>query len=266
MRNIKLNSKKYNFSKQQIIFFCLLLMTIGYASVTSRNTIKSMAILSVNLSDLDCYIGNIFIDSKNHFDYLSNDLSSFTFKMSGTSTTLNYYIRNNSTEYDESVKIACSTSDDSNLKITNNLDNLVKAQSVNSGEMVIEKEDSAEKNILCKLSYENISRESISLKNKAVFYSSVSASIDKPYSIYEDVGKYTDLPKTTRGISIFLGWFDKNKKLIDENTKIESMEDEILYSEFSILHAKYTKFDNTKSKSDCVTVQCAIDEINSKLM
>ena len=186
--------------------------------------------------------------------------------MSGSTLKINYYIRNNATEYDESAKLSCSASDNTILNITNNFDSLISAQQINSGEMTISKSDTTEKTILCRLTYENVSRDTTVKKNKAVFYSSIGASIDKPYTIYDGNTTYEGLPTTVRGNSIFLGWFNKNKENINEKTKIEDNEDEILYADWSILHARYTKYDNTKSKSDCETVQCAIDEIDSMLV
>lgn len=111
MKKVANKLKNYHLSKHSILICCLVLMTIGYATVSSKLSTNGGALLAVNLSDLDCYIGNVFIDSKNHFDYLSNDLSSFTFTMSGSTLKINYYIRNNATEYDESAKLSCSASD-----------------------------------------------------------------------------------------------------------------------------------------------------------
>lgn len=266
MKKIANKLKNYHLSKQNIIICCLVLMTIGYATVSSKLFTKGNALLAANLSDLDCYIGNVFVDSVNHFDYLSDDLSSFTFTMSGTTTKIDYYVRNNATEYDESAKLSCSASDNTTLNITNNFDSLISAQQINSGEMTISKSDTTEKTILCRLTYEDVSRDTAVKKNKAVFYSSTGASIDKPYTIYDGNTTYEGLPNTVRGDSIFLGWINKDKKTIDEKTKIEDDEDEILYADWSILHARYTKYDNTKSRSICETVQCAIDEINSMLV
>ena len=56
------------------------------------------------------------------------------------------------------------------------------------------------------------------------------------------------------------------KKTLMKKQIQEDNEDEILYADWSILHARYTKYDSTKSKSTCETVQCAIDEINSMLV
>lgn len=266
MKKIANKLKNYHLSKHSILICCLILMTIGYATVSSKLSTNGSALLAVNLSNLDCYIGNVFVDSKNHFDYLSDDLSSFTFTMSESSLKINYYIRNNATEYDESAKLSCSASDNTTLNITNNFDSLIGAQQINSGEMTISKSDTTEKTILCRLTYENVSRDTTVKKNKAVFYSSIGASIDKPYTIYDGNITYDGLPNTVRGNSIFLGWFNKNKENINEKTKIEDNEDEILYADWSILHARYIKYDNTKSKSTRETVQCAIDEINSMLV
>ena len=71
MKKIANKLKNYHLSKHSILICCLILMTIGYATVSSKLSTNGSALLAVNLSDLDCYIGNVFVDSKNHFDYSS---------------------------------------------------------------------------------------------------------------------------------------------------------------------------------------------------
>lgn len=258
--------KKINFSKIDMIVVVILLMVVGYANVSNQIVVKSNALLSVNLNELDCYIGNLFIDSVNRFDSLSNDLSSFTFNMTGKSKEINYYVRNNSTEYDENIKITCSTSGNSDIiEVNNRIETLVSAQSVNSGVLSISKDDTSEKTILCRLTYDNVSRDEIAAKNKAVFYSSEGASVSPAYTIFTGEKTYVNMPTPVKGVSIFLGWKNKNNKVVDETTLIDNYEDEILFADWSVLHAKYTSYDNSSSGSSCTTVQCALDELDKRI-
>ncbi len=72
-------------------------------------------------------------------------------------------------QYDESAKLSCSASDNTTLNITNNFDSLIGAQQINSGEMTISKSDTTEKTILCRLTYENVSRDTTVKKKIKLF-------------------------------------------------------------------------------------------------
>lgn len=260
--------KKFNIqfkNKYVGILLVVLIMSIGFAAVSSTLNFKGRVKISVNLEDLDCYIGNLFVDSVNKFDSLSNDLSGFNFSVSAKSAEIKYYIANNSTQYDVKPTITCSDANESGLSLTNAIDEVVEAQKISEGIITITRENTSEVNFTCTLTYELVERTTIESKVKKVFYSADGSTLTSPYKIYTDETNYVDLISPVKSSTVFLGWKNQDDNSVDENTLITSSSDEVLYAEWSLLHARYVSYDPSKGYTDCETVQCALDELAEKL-
>ena len=250
--------KKIKIQKSFYLLIAVCLLTAAYATVSSTLGVVSSTKIGMNIKDLDYYIGNIFVDDINQFSYLSDDLTSFNVEVNGN-VTIDYYLVNASTQYDMKPSITCS---DIGVEITNNVSDLVSAQSVSKGTITVNTTET--KNLLCLFSYELVERETISPLKKFVFYSSDGSKLTSAYKEYTTETNYVDLETPKRGNSLFMGWINKDGKTIDENSLITSDYNEILYATWSKLNALYIKYDNTKSNSTCETVKCALDELSEK--
>lgn len=251
--------KKFN-NKYIFVLLVILLMSIGYASVSTTLKFNGISMISVNISELDCYIGNVFINSINKFSTLSNDLTSFNFSID-SSTEIEYYIVNNTTDYDIVPKIMCSDSTGKDVSFSNDYPTVILPQKVEVGTIKIETTEKVNIEYTCLLTYERLEREESIPKIKRVFYSADGAKIDHAYKEYTTETTYESLDIPTKENSIFLSWMNSNKELISEEKFITDDDDEVIFANWSILHAKYTKYDPKSSSSKCTTVQCAIDEL-----
>lgn len=252
-------------NKYFTLLIVILIMSIGFAAVSSTLSFKGKGKISVNLEDLDCYIGNLFVNSINKFDSLSNDLSGFTFSITGKNNEIKYYIVNNSTEYDIKPTIICSDANEDGNTFLNEYDEVVAAQGIGEATITIERTNTSELNYTCQLTYELVERTSIAPKVKKIFYSADGSTLTNAYKTITMETTYGSLSTPTKGDSVFLGWIDKNDEEISDTTTITNYEDEVLYADWSMLQARYTSYDNSKGYSSCETVQCAIDELAEKL-
>lgn len=251
--------------KTSLILIVIFAMVIGYGSLNVTKYINANVRVGMNLENVDLYIGNIFEDEVNKFGLINEDLTSFSFDVKKSSGVLKYYIRNNSLEYDMNIDVTCSEVDSSKIVVTNEYDNIVKAQEIMVGTISTKVNDENEYGISCKVSYKLQERTEPAIKTKVVFFAADGSIIKTPYKIYTSETVYGNLETPIKTGYTFKTWKNKDDKEINSNTSILSDADEILYSAWNNLYARNVEYDNGVTSLNCETIQCALEEINNKV-
>ena len=130
---------------KKFILLTVLLLTIGFAAVSTVLLINGNLTIAEKTSDYKIYFSsaiqdgldksNILISSdKQSIDYTIEDLT----KLNQTSV-LEYQVTNDSSQYDADIKVNCTLSDNEYVKATNSLENqLIAAKSQENGTLTVE--------------------------------------------------------------------------------------------------------------------------------
>ena len=99
--------------KKSAIIVAIILMSIGFASVSTTLIINGSAKISEEIDDFDIYFSKALIDNKDVYkSVVSQDKKSITFTTSelktlGQTSMLTYEVTNNSSNYDANVSVTC---------------------------------------------------------------------------------------------------------------------------------------------------------------
>ncbi len=110
--------------KKSMLILAILLMSIGFASISTTLIINGNAKVSENQDDFSVIFTAADIDGVNVYNkVISADKKTITFetgelKTLNQTSTLNYEITNNSSQYDAEVNITCVASSESSVKYT----------------------------------------------------------------------------------------------------------------------------------------------------
>ncbi len=234
--------------KRRNVIILIVLLIVGFASVSASLTINGFFNLAFNHDDFDV----IFIDAnlskteKNEI-YISENKKTISFttdRLSKIDETvrMNYKIKNISNQYDADVLINCTNELEEYLTVQSVLDNYemplekainIKAQEIKQGYINIELskayagEDRSVK-ISCNIVSAAVSRETYAYSLK--FNSEGGSQIDyKSVVLNESFG---ELETPEKEGYTFLGWYDDNDFLVDENTTLNSKGDKNLHAKW----------------------------------
>lgn len=98
-----LNHKKY-------IVLLILLLTIGFASITTTLLISGKVGIGLKEKDFDVYFSNVYLNGVEHKEFISADGKNITFQTDklinvGEQAILEYEIMNSSTQYDATINL-----------------------------------------------------------------------------------------------------------------------------------------------------------------
>lgn len=111
--------------RKKILLVFIFVLSIGFASITTSLILSGEANIGSNISDFDIYFSKASISSSGTIDGVDTQILTFdtgTLSLVGDTSTINYSVFNNSTEYDANVTISCTSSESDYYSIENILD------------------------------------------------------------------------------------------------------------------------------------------------
>ena len=166
--------------KKSMLIVAILLMSIGFAAVSTTLIINGNAKVSENQDDFSVIFTAASLDGKDVYSSVVDDTKKIiTFETSELKTLnqtsiLTYEVTNNSSNYDAEVKITCVPKDGTTAKYTsikNKLDNdakVVKAKETLNGTLTITLDQVATENVTeeytCKLEFNAVERDTIGIE------------------------------------------------------------------------------------------------------
>ena len=166
--------------KKSMLIIAILLMSIGFAAISTTLIINGNANVSENNEDLSVIFTAASIDGKDVYTTAVDDIKkTITFTTSELKTLnqtsiLAYEVTNNSSNYDANVSVTCVPKDGTTAKYTsikNKLDNdatVVKAKSSVNGTLTVTLDkvatDSVTEEYTCKLEFNAVERDTIGVE------------------------------------------------------------------------------------------------------
>ena len=161
--------------KKSAIIIAIILMSIGFASISTTLILNGNAKISENNEDFSVIFTKATLDDKNVYSSIvSTDKQTMTFETAnlskvGDKSILSYTVTNNSNQYDANVSITCAPKEGTEAKYTsikNKLENdatKVLAKESLNGTLTITLDKSATKEIteeyICRLEFSATGRE-----------------------------------------------------------------------------------------------------------
>ncbi len=257
--------------KKSMLIVAILLMSIGFAAISTTLVINGNAKVSENEEDFSVIFTAASIDGKDVYSSVIDDTKKIiTFETSELKTlnqtsVLTYEVTNNSSNYDANVNVTCVSKDGTTAKYTsikNKLENdatVVKAKSSVNGTLTVTLDQVSTENVTeeytCKLEFNAVERDTIGGQTYVAWI-----------PIYFEYGTPTSASATdytTLGKNVFVG-LDSN------NTKGLCINDNGLFcikssdSGNSVLALKNHFGENNCSYSDSVFV-CHHDTITCRV-
>ena len=115
-------------NKKGLIFVLIILMSVGFATVTTTLIINGTTIVAENEEDYQVYFSGAIVDKEDYTnEIISKDKKTITFETKelmkeNDTSELKYDVTNGSTQYDASVSIKISTENDDLIEVTNTYD------------------------------------------------------------------------------------------------------------------------------------------------
>ena len=171
-------------NKKSLIFGLILIMSIGFAAVTTTLIINGKTPIAENEEDYQVYFSGAMIDKEDYTnEIISKDKKTITFETrdlmkENDTSELTYEVTNGSTQYDASVKIKVETEKNELIEVTNTYDeSKLSARETRSGTLTIKlkKGSTEEKNIKVKVNLEFNAEEREEIDNTPI--------VEKVYSI-----------------------------------------------------------------------------------
>ncbi len=129
--------------KKNFIIYTIVLLSIGFASISATLIINSNAKIMADVQDFDVYFSEAIVDGSLANNTISQDRKSITYttkelKNLGDESTLEYVVTNNSLQYDAKVEIKCTPSKTDYLSISNEMtNNIIESGSTENGDLVV---------------------------------------------------------------------------------------------------------------------------------
>ena len=176
---IILNRIGDNVKRRNTLIIVILLMSIGFAAVSTTLIIKGSAKISENIDDFDVYFSKAILDNVDKSgEFIDDTNKTITFTTSdlsavGDTSTLTYEVTNSSKNYDAIVQVNCEGANNY-LQVSMVPDNLtIEATTTKTGTVKVELKKTSITNqdipITCKLNI--VASERISLgANEVVKY------------------------------------------------------------------------------------------------
>ena len=119
-------------NKKGLIFVLIILMSVGFAAVTTTLIINGTTIVAENEEDYQVYFSGAVVDKEDYTnEIISKDKKTITFETKelmkeNDTSELKYDVTNGSTQYDASVSIKVSKENDDLIEVTNTYDDSKK--------------------------------------------------------------------------------------------------------------------------------------------
>ena len=119
-------------NKKGLILVLIILMSVGFAAVTTTLIINGTTIVAENEEDYQVYFSGAIIDKEDYTnEIISKDKKTITFETKelmkeNDTSELKYDVTNGSTQYDASVSIKVSKENDDLIEVTNTYDDSKK--------------------------------------------------------------------------------------------------------------------------------------------
>ncbi len=156
--------------KKRWILVTILFLSIGFASVTAVLTITGKVNINFDDEDYQVYFSDAYLDNIRHMEFIDNTRKEITFTTNdltsvGDKSVLKYEVTNNSKQYDAEVSVKCTPSETEYYQVTNDLKEIINAQSRETGTITIELKkvvlEEKEETFKCDLTINATSREDI---------------------------------------------------------------------------------------------------------
>ena len=122
-----------------LIIVILFFMIIGYAYINAALFVKSGVTLGFNFDEASVYLSNLNVNGINKYSSLSDDKNSFSIDVENGISSIDYYVANNSTQYDEFITLSCDNGTLNGVLLTfddNNVDK-INPQSIIKNSFII---------------------------------------------------------------------------------------------------------------------------------
>ena len=119
-------------NKKGLIFVLIILMSVGFAAVTTTLIINGTTIVAENEEDYQVYFSGAVVDKEDYTnEIISKDKKTITFETKelmkeNDTSELKYDVTNGSTQYDANVSIKVSKENDDLIEVTNTYDDSKK--------------------------------------------------------------------------------------------------------------------------------------------
>ncbi len=270
------------YRKKSMWIILMLLLIIGFASVTTTLVLNGKVGIGVELDDFDVIFIESLLDGKeNEKSTISEDKKTITFSTDklisvGDASRLNYKVKNTSTQYNADVEINCTNETSEYVNVTSSFDGNqiplvlpinIKAQEVKSGYINAELikayagEDTSIE-IKCTINVTATSRETYAYSLN--FNSNGGSEVDdKSVVLNEEYGK---LEEPIREGYTFLGWYDEEDNKVDETTILDSKGNRNLKAKWEVNEYPVTIKTNEHGNSEVNSINVVYNEtINVKV-
>ena len=172
--------------KKSMLIVAILLMSIGFAAISTTLIINGNANVSENNEDFSVIFTAASIDGKDVYSSVVDETKkTITFTTSELKTlnqtsVLNYEVTNNSSNYDAEVKVTCVPKEGTTAKYTsikNKLDNdatVVKAKETLNGTLTVTLNKVATENVteeyVCTLTFNAVERDTLGVTKPTYYY------------------------------------------------------------------------------------------------
>ena len=137
-----------------LIIVVLFFMIIGYAYINAALFVKSGVTLGFNFDEASVYLSNLNVNGINKYSSLSDDKNSFSIDVENGISSIDYYVANNSTQYDEFITLSCDNGTLNGVLLTfddNNVDK-INPQSIIKNSFIVTNKGKTQK-MTCVLSH-----------------------------------------------------------------------------------------------------------------
>ena len=172
--------------KRSAIIIAIILISIGFAAVSTTLIINGISSISENQEDFDIYFSSAMIDKEDYTnEIISKDKKTITFetknlKSINEETTLDYEVTNGSTQYDASGKINVNVEENEYVEVTNAFDDTknLSARETRNGTLTIKlkKGSTEEKSIKVTVNLEFNAEEREKIDNTPIVENTYSIS------------------------------------------------------------------------------------------
>ena len=233
--------------KNKQFFILILLLVIGFASISATLIINGNTKVAANLDDFNVIFIEAFLDGEEspnvEIDSTKKILTFTTNRLTnkGDNTRIDYKVKNISTQYDGDVTINCTNETNGYVSVTSSFDGKslpltepinMQAQEVKSGyinsELTKATTEEQEVKITCKIEVGAVSR--MEYAYSLVFDSDGGSKVDdKSVALNESYG---ELSVPEKDGYTFIGWFNEDEVKVDSNTVFDSKGNRTLHAKW----------------------------------
>ena len=165
--------------RKSAIVIAILIMCVGFASISTTLIINGSTKVSENTQDFDIYFSKARLDTVDVYEsVISEDKKTISFstnelKVLNQTSILTYEVTNNSNNYDAEVSLTCTPTSGKYTSITNELDaknNIVEAKNTAKGRVTIKLNkvttEEANEKYTCTLSFTAVERNVVGVEKE----------------------------------------------------------------------------------------------------